>query len=440
MSLYYYWNKYLRKSIAFAFLTLGIFLIKTPPFYFLGIKSSFLTTHTLSRLVILCLFIVLSVRVWFKKIVFSRQERTLAFLFLIYFLFQSVSALAVVDLAGFTRSYKDIVFAGLFLFVSLFEKRWVKSLLWIFVVAAAVNFFYQMAILWFPGAFQVFAERFVYAPHLDLVNINIERGRLFVETYDEIAIPFIALLLSGAKKVKTKFFYLAFLVGIIVPSLLSNFRTRILMLGFGLAASFFLILKTSKKGKIVLFGGLLLLGALAHIVSTAIFGFSFISRVALENQEEDVRTIGGRLENIKLSLAMGLSRPFSGVGLGGYSLYIPENKKSIFSISLNPFRQQEAAIASTNPHNIFAQTLSETGVLSLVLFLVILGVFLRGDFQILHNGGKEQKAFIISFWTLFIYSLFNPSTTLAYNSLFWILRVGVIQQSQSRSRGSQSLR
>ena len=196
---------------------------------------------------ILSLFLFFCARAWLKKTVFSRQERALAVFFLVYFAFQSLSALAVVDTVAFTRVYKDILFAGLFLFVAIFEKKFVRSLVWVFIAAAVVNFIYQMVILWFPRLFQVFAERFVYAAHLELVNINIERGRLFVETYDEIAIPFVILLLSRAKKAKPKFLYLVLLICIMVPSFLSNFRTRILMLGFALAASLFLILKASKK-------------------------------------------------------------------------------------------------------------------------------------------------------------------------------------------------
>lgn len=440
MPLHYYWTKYLRKSILLAALVLSIFLIKIPPFYFLGIKSSLLTTHTLSRFIIFFLFLFLSAKAWLeRKDVFSREARTLVVLFLIYFLLQSISVLAVVDAGGFARVYKDIVFAGFFLFVALFEKKFIRSLIRVFILASIVNFFYQMVILWFPQAFAVFGERFVYAPHLELVNINIQRGRLFVETYDEIAIPFVLLLLSSARKTKSKLFFLSLLAAIIIPGLLSNFRTRILMLVFSLGASFFLILKTSKKVKIALLGGVLVLGALTHIVSSAIFGFSYLSRVALENQEEDVSPIGGRLENFKNAVAMGLSRPFSGVGLGGYSLYIPEGRKSVFSLGLNPFRKKQAEIASTNPHNIFAQTLSETGLISLVFFLFVLGVFLKGDLRIVKQGDKERVALVISFWTLFAYSVFNPSTTLGYNGLFWILRAALIQPTQPQNRGSRSL-
>jgi len=121
-----------------------------------------------------------------------------------------------------------------------------------------------------------------------------------------------------------------------------------------------------------------------------------------------------------MSEEMAQSQPLFGVGLGNYYDNLPPEKKNF--LSLSNWQNKEAQIASTNPHNIFAQILSELGFLSLLFYLIMISYFAISDIKILLTQNNFTKAIIISFWSLFIFSLFNPTTTLTYNSLFWILR------------------
>jgi len=275
---------------------------------------------------------------------------------------------------------------------------------------------------WFPSFFQSLASIFVYGKHLELVSINLERGRLFIETYDEIAIPFLFVLIPLCKKRWQKVAVFLLFGAIVIPSFLSNFRSRILMFAFAFLASFF-FLSTKKIASRVSFliSSLIIIYFTATLLSS-VLGFSFVDRFALRHEREDVMTIESRSDHIKESAEMGLAFPFTGIGLGNYYEYLSVSKTN--SASVFGWVKKEMAIASTSPHNIFAQIVSETGVISLLFYVGMLGFFARNDSKLLFKNKTSDitKSFVISFWALFLYSVFNPSTTFEYNALFWILR------------------
>lgn len=412
--------RYLKKSFQnplYLFL-ICLFIIKIPPFYILPlVKNALLTTHTLARLII---FIIFLKEVFFNTKFLLTKEKVLVLFFLIYFGFTSLSIISATNFSSFLLRYKDIVFPGFFLFLTLRLKNQNNNIVKIFFYSAIVNFAYQMLIFLNPQAFVSFANIFVYSSHLDLVLINLQRARIFIETYDEIIIPFVFLYLMRTDKIRERVYLYLILVFISLPSFLSNFRSRILMLFFSFIASFFFLTKKSFRQKFLILNLLIFIGYFSYIILNYNFKFSFIDRFALTDKREDVNTIQYRWKNIIVSEEMAQSQPLLGVGLGNYYDNLPPEKKNF--LSLSNWQNKEARIASTNPHNIFAQILSELGFLSLLFYLIMISYFAISDIKILFKQDNFAKAVIISFWSLFIYSLFNPTTTLTYNSLFWILR------------------
>ncbi len=400
------------------FLYLGcLFLIKIPPFYILpAIRSGFFTTHTLARLIIIVLFIK---QLIFKK-KYSFYKNKLIIIFLIYFAFISLSIISASNITNYLLRYKDIVFPGLLLFLTLLFRNVKKVIIKTFFYAALFNFCYQALIFISPRVFASFANFFVYSSHLELVLINIGRARIFIETYDEIIIPFVFFYLSISKTNREKIFLYLILASISIPSFLSNFRSRILMLLFSFVMSFIFLTKKRFNQKFIVFFIFIFIGYLSYIILNYNFKFSFVDRFALSDKREDVNTIKYRWNNIIISEEMARLQPLFGVGLGNYYDNLPSEKK-IF-LSRSNWQNKEAQIASTNPHNIFAQILSELGYISLLFYLIMICYFAISDIRALLGRNIFAKAVIISFWSLFIYSLFNPTTTLTYNSLFWILR------------------
>lgn len=412
--------RYIKKNIQnplYLFL-ICLFLIKIPPFYIIPlIKNALLTTHTFARLIIVILFLK---QIFINKKYFFYKNKAVVIFFLIYFGFISLSIISAGNTKDYLSRYKDIVFPGLFMFLTLLFKNKKNTIIKVFFYTAIVNFCYQLLIIVDPRIFTSFADFFVYSNHLELVLINIGRARIFIETYDEIAIPFVFFYLIKSKINREKIFLYLILVSISLPSFLSNFRSRIIMLVFSYIASFIFLIKKSFRQKFLIFILLIFLGYFSYVILNYNFNFSFVDRFALVDKREDVNTIRYRWNNIMISEEMARSQPLFGVGLGNYYDNLPPEKK--ISLSLFNWENKESQIASTNPHNIFAQILSELGFFSLLFYLIMISYFAISDIKILLRQNNFAKAVIISFWSLFIYSLFNPTTTLTYNSLFWVLR------------------
>jgi len=400
-----------------------------PPFYVIPfIKSALLTSHSLSRVIVVVLFVAMLRRRDYQK--FSKTQISLFYLFLGYFFFHSLSVINAVNYDAFLLRYKDVVFPGLFLLASFsFLKSkldFIKVMIW----SLLVNFAYQAVAYTWPSLYSLMGNSLLYEGHREFVSLNLARGRIFIETYDEIVLPF--LFVSGFYTlVKNKLFRVIFPVLIIFPTLLSNFRSRLLMLvvGVGLA-----LITWFKSWKVVIgigLGGIVMMFS-SDAISLRLWGFSILDRVLLKSNYDDIQSLTSRWEGISQSFELGLRHPVAGIGLGNYFDFLPTYvRDSVFSIS-NYYGG--VWISSLNPHNIFAQIVAETGLLGLIYYLGMLGIFLRSDWMIYRERKIKEDfkiACIIAFWTLFSYSLFNPTTTLTYNTLFWILRGVIIHESTS---------
>ena len=425
-----YKNLFLAKSSPFfIFFLLCLFLIRIPPLYpFFLIKNNILMSYGIVGIITAMLFFFILVKVLKRDKTFvikNNNTKSLLIFFLIYFAFQTVSIVNAFSLGDFVHDYKNIFIAGLFLFVTVFMKEKVRNfhskIIVIFFAAGIFNFFYQLLIFFTPDLFKTLGGMFIYSGHLNLVLANMQRGRIFIETYDEILTPFIFIFFLKMKKNNRNIlFVLLLLMMVILPSFLSDFRTRILMLVFSFIASVVLFQRT-KIFRLSIFIFLLAVIYLAYFILNSTYGYSFIDRLNFQSQTQDVETIDFRLKNILYSYDLGIKNPITGVGLGNYYANLPIQKIN-YTDSNNP--SAELTIASQNPHNIFAQVLSETGFLSLFFYIFMLCYFLISDFKNLRikKTNEYSKGFIISFWTLFIYSLFNPVVGLTYNMLFWMLR------------------
>lgn len=405
---------------------LSILLIRLPPFYYFPIlKSSFLTSHSLARIITIVLFGAIFFRKDYLK--FTKTQVTLFCLYLGYLFFHSLSLFGVVNSDAFLLRYKDVVFPGLFLLASFVYLKSRREFVMAMTLSLVVNFVYQGIIYLMPGLYSLIGKLLLYEGHLEFVSFNLARGRIFIETYDEAILPF--LLVVGVGKTKLESIWnklLPFLV--VIPTLLSNFRSRLLML---VVSSTLIFTSWFRTWKTLIMGGMMvfILFFVADFISLRLWGFSLLDRVLLRSNYDDIQSLSSRWEGIRRSFELGTSRPLYGIGLGNYFDFLPTTiKNSVFSLS-NFYGT--VWTSSLNPHNIFAQIVVETGVIGLVYYLLMLGVFLRQDIKILKRAKKNefQTAAVIGFWTLFSYSLFNPSTTLTYNSYFWILRSMVIYEN-----------
>ncbi|OGH16139.1 MAG: hypothetical protein A3C30_02905 [Candidatus Levybacteria bacterium RIFCSPHIGHO2_02_FULL_40_18] len=106
------------------------------------------------------------------------------------------------------------------------------------------------------------------------------------------------------------------------------------------------------------------------------------------------------------------------------------------SILLSKARRR---LAAKDPHNVFASTFAETGFLGLGSLVLLLLYFLQKDIGIMKSSNDLSKTFVVSFWTLFVFALLNPSSSIIYQTLFWLLRALIEKSPKLRSRDSFNL-
>ena len=414
-----YFKKDLTKYIKFSYFT-SVLLVGLPPVYFI---FSIVNIHSIAKLIWLILFILVIFNI--KNNLEINLNKAFLILFLIFFLTQSASIVTARNVGAFLERYEDLFFSSIFALVTsaIMEKADdIKILIKILIATAAINVIPQLFIYFFPSLFISFSELFIHKGYLDLIELNIERGRIYLDIYDEILIPVLIFLSINNLKKKEGVFWIILTVLISIFSFISNFRTRFLMAASALAGSLVIFYKNLRK-KLLLVLPLLTIFYIIYNLVIQSMGFSVIERVLLEDKAEDVRTVTSRVLRWKKSVEMGISSPLLGVGLGNYYDNLDFSMQRAFS----PFESilKEFELASYYPHNIFFRVFAETGFLGLLSIGLLFIYFIKVDSEILVNKNDLAKAFVVAFWTLFLHALFNPSSTVKYQAFFWLLRVVV---------------
>ncbi|MFZ5932512.1 MAG: O-antigen ligase family protein [Patescibacteria group bacterium] len=405
----------------------SLLLVILPPFY---LVASFLNVNTLAKILWLIIFLPLVL----PKEKSVAKEGTLLWLFLAFFVSQALSVFGAINVFAFLQQYEDLIFTALFFFISfrlINNVGDIKNVVAVLLAGGVINLIFQAAIFLFPNAFLKFAELFLHEGYLEIIKINVGRSRVYFEGYDEILIPILIYLWVNLREKISSTFSLFYLLLITTFSFISNFRTRFLMLIFSLFSSLFLFLKTKKTYLLGLFMIPATIFFLYSVLSRNV-GFTVFDRLLLESEREDVKTVTGRVEKWKKTVEIGLSAPLFGVGLGNYYDYLDPAMKQY--VSLFEQTRKEFELAAYDPHGIFFKIFAESGFLGLFSFLLLLAYFLKKDFKILLAKDDIPKTFVISFWTLFLYALINPSYTTKYQALFWLIRVLV-----EKSKGLYSL-
>ncbi len=158
-------------------------------------------------------------------------------------------------------------------------------------------------------------------------------------------------------------------------------------------------------------------------INTNIFGFNIFNRVLLEDRLEDINSLISRFELWNIASDVGSSSPFFGVGLGNFLEYTPNSFRARQFLT-NKYYRKGLPPSYQYPHNILFSTYAESGFFALIVLILMLLYFLKMDISILsRNKQFLGKSLIISFWTLFIFALFNPHGTFKFYVFFWLFRL-----------------
>lgn len=398
---------------------ISIFFFKIPNFYIIPFfKNAFFTSQALARilLVLVLCFQLINYFLLKKQVFLDNKSRLTIRFILIFFLLQSLTVFVAINPLAFLIRYKDAVISLVAFFVFLFYKKYLRQIAFILLLSVIINFFYQFLIVFYQDFFVKYFSTFIYQKHIDLVIAKLQVNKIYTDTYDEIVLPLLFIFSFEKKLIKNLCFYILFII-ISVFSLLSNIRTRVLMLAASFIGSLLVFKKIGYKKIFTITLSILVLGFLINNIMRYYSGYSFLDRLVLEDQISDVAPVNYRLIQIKNAMEMGKSS-LLGVGLGNY--YDNLNRKDNFIFN----KSQSVANRGAQEfvHNIFGAVLAESGYVSLFIFISILILFIKTDLKMLKSGSDYQKAFIIAFWSLFSYGLFNPILPASYQVLFWGIR------------------
>lgn len=406
-------------SLMLSLFLIALFFFKLPNLYLIPYSGNpLLTTQSFARIFVVIIFIYKLLEYLInKKNIVSKKNKTVIFLILLLFFFQSISIIEAVNMQSFLNRYKDVILGICSFFVFFFYKEKYKLIIATIALSTLLNAAIETLLLFYTDTALYILSPFIYQNYLKLLVANLNRGRLYVPTYDEIIIPFL-FLPTITRILKVKFAHIVIFLSVIFFALASNVRSNVLTTGVSLLGSLVVYRNLGYKKLALTIFGLLIIGYVVNSLLLNLVGFSFYDRLTFRNQYEDVNTVYQRVTQIGSAFEMSSSSLF-GVGLGNYydNLEIP---KSVLVYSES--RRTEVRDAREYVHNIFGTIAVESGFISLAIFALILVFLIRSDIGELKKGDLHKKAFIIAFWALFSWGLFNPPVSGTYQFLFWGIR------------------
>lgn len=430
-----------------------LFLIKLAPFYYVPIESKFFTSHTLAKSGIVGLLGILLI-FDFKKILGTiNKNRVLFSLLALFFLGQSLPVLDAEDVFLFWRGYHNII-ASLIIFLITFyllakDKRNFQRLNKFILISGFVLVGIELIFVAFADRLIPILNVVLQQEVFDAYLTNIERGRYSMDMNVELFLPFFLYALLRFKNErrlrKASIFFTIVLIGI---TFFSNFRTRVVNLLFALFASLFIFFKKQRNflnpkniKSFLPLGTLFVLPIIVAIfLSSAIYSFNILDRFALKDESEDVGTLTFRINAAKKSIELFKSSPLFGVGLGNYSNSSGERTQFEFHLLNQRNRLTYQELGSYSPHNVLFSILAEAGAFGITTFLALLAYFFFRDISYINKEHDISfpMVYIVSFWTMFVFMLFNPSHSIFVVGWFWMLR-GAIEATYSVPLGSTQL-
>lgn len=411
--------KIIKKNATLFLFYLSFLLMRLPPI----LLPFRLTSHIIFRLINLIILI--------KLILLDKKQisfKGIAVLLMAFFIFQSLSAINAININTFLYFFERLITVSVFTlacYLLINNKKKVGILVKLISLTVIINILLELVMFFYPQLIN-FLYGFIHQSVLDIFVFNLNRGRLYFESYGEVFLPVILYFFIEEKNMLKKIVYWLIAIGVILLAFWSNYRDRFIVVCFSLLVSLIIfkneLFKIKFKQNIVFLIATLLvfLSGFFYIYQTK--GYSVIDRLFLQDKEEDVNSLTFRRELIEEAILIGKQNIITGVGLGNYYEHLPSYMKNR---RYQMIGQNKTFYDATllYPHNLFAQIFVETGLIGLLSFLFILGLFIKKDFKILIGNKGISKALIISFWALILYAMFNPRTYLTFYTNFFALRV-----------------
>lgn len=380
------------------------------------IKIGTVESHQIGKSLILLILVIL----FSKKKLLRVENKNELILFTLLLVTQVLSILNALNITMFLYKIKNLIFLYLFYIVSLKilcnsdnYKHYARIVFMVSFGSAIITIFFSIN----PNDNLTFVEHIFHPTFAERIRIHLENFKIYWESYEEVTIP---IIFSSALP---SLIILIYTSTVLLSAIITNFRTRVLMALFSIFFTFILLKGNLKKKTIAICTIFVILTALISSIAISqqksIENYSLVfERFALTN-EPDIRSINFRVEQWMNTFDIVTTKPFLGVGLGNYQEYFTNQKNSRATGKSSLLRN--SLIDSIDPHNIFIITLAETGFIGFAARALLLGYFVKKDYVIFRTS-DQKRPFIISFWILFMYSLFNPTDNTPYGVLYLSIR------------------
>lgn len=358
-----------------------------------------------------------------------RFTRPLLILIVSYFLFASLSVIHAQNISSFLNMYKDIVFSLLLFFcvyltISVDNIDQISKGLMIFtiVLIGIEILFYLFPTLLLPVLNSIFNENY-----LKFFLYQYNRGRYFGDSLNEAMIPLVlTIALNKRRWGNNAVFFILISLGVSFTVFVSNWRTKAIIFLFSFSSTIFFLTKKRALHVLLTIGFIFFFLAGVLKVVTVFNGTgSVIDRFI----EDGVDQYGSNSNTARINywqdaVNIGNSHVLTGVGLGNYFDSLSQQSK--FNNLSASFGRQFILI--DDPHNLFFSAYASTGLLGLISLIALICYFAVTDIQHLKRSRNHYlTSYSLIFWSIFIYSLFNPWLYYQYLGQFWLLR-GIIEK------------
>lgn len=355
-----------------------------------------------------------------------KKHKVLFVIIILNLLSLSLSILNSINIFTFLQVFKNFIISYLIFVLILFyftKRNDLGKFIEVLVFSSIINLSIQVFIYFDSGFFLEFLKNYMHPQGAAFLEYQLARSRFFGDSFEEAIIPLLIFLILKSNKIKKNFLLIYLFLLIIFITTSSNWRTKQLIFFF----CFFLVMlyilivkpKLNRFKVFIVFFVSAIIFFLSYILSLQIIGQNSIVRL-IDPNDLDKAAIRSRLNMWLLALEIGKSYPLSGVGLGNYYEYLSTIEK--YQINKFSLVNTKGYVLIDNPHNIFFSLFAETGFFGLFTYVILLVYFLFYDIKLLTKKNFLSSILIFSFWSLFLFSLFNPANGLTYLNLFWVLR------------------
>lgn len=409
---------------------ISLTLIKLFPLYLGSATTKLLSTHVLAKIVLVFPFMVASLGSLYRPQSFRKKlDGAFVFAFLLYVFAQTTSVIPAIDMEAYMRQLQNVFFHYVLFYVGyhIFSEKKYKNIFFTYLFCVGIAcVIIDSLFLFFGTTLLGFIQNSIQTEMVALFVHNARMGRFNSYLVLDSFIPIFFFFYHESDKKKHHTALLIAVLGIVMLfSYLSLFRTRLIQGIFALLTSLFVYFKDKRCFIVlVLLVPTMLMGIYAATKLVSPTSMTVIERFLLTDKGEDIDTIEYRYKSLQIAGELLTSSPLVGIGLGNYKIYI--NKVAGFSIE-DPFKKVHYEETLNNPHSVFIEIISETGILGILGYIALLCYFLYKDIPIIIKGtDKHISSIMILAWTLFLYGIFNPFNTVYIAGWFWFMR-GYIQ-------------